>query len=300
LTNGSWEEITPPIHLQSEDFVKKAFVRTGKNYSISCHSNECRVSNEKRLIYGKVDDMFAPIQLRPSFQIFTTKDACHCLKKHSVILGFGDSLMRRVMASWMTDTPFVNTYVKETRIPDNTTVLEQSTLFPCEDVGAQTQVMKLTAWLFGHLHSKVIPTLDILHSKGTKTDIILVGFGIHNVHLTEAELRGQIMETVFALDQHPATSSATKLWILPHQSVPSRFPPPRNVTDAGKNALIRRFNDLVIELVPKCSWWVLDFYDLSKGKANYTSDGIHFTPEIFRWKNQAVMNVLCGSRLGWL
>jgi hypothetical protein len=132
-------------------------------------------------------------------------------------------------------------------------VLEQSTLFPCEDIGAPTQAMKVTARLFKHLYSKVIPTLDGIHSKGLRIDLLLVGFGYHNIGLIETELRNWIAAIIIALENHPTTSSSAILfWILPHKVVPSRFPAPRNVTDAGKK-LVHAFNDLVMSMTQNIS-----------------------------------------------
>jgi hypothetical protein len=77
--------------------------------------------------------------------------------------------MRRIMESWMTMISQVNQYAKKTRVPENVTIIEEAPLLPCQDRSDGLQdikAIKVTAWLFRHLDSKVIPTLDDLHAHG--------------------------------------------------------------------------------------------------------------------------------------
>ena len=297
LSQSSWRDVHAPIILQSPQFVADAYVTTGKNFSIVCYNSMSAVSNEQRQIYAPVTDAFMPapgLDTCHSFHVFTMQDACECLRPSRVILGFGDSLTRRIMESWMTASPKVNQFSKETRVPHNVTVLENSSLLPCEHVGSLTQVYKLTAWLFPHLQTKVLPTLDDLHAGGQSVDLLLIGFGIHTVLDTKnIDWEYWISETVLRLTRHPATKHARVYWMLPHQLYPSKFPAPRNVTDRDRNLDVRRFNNLVVDLVRHANWTVLDFYHLTENKGQQTSDGIHFEPEVYRWKNQHVLNHLC-------
>lgn len=229
-----------------------------------------------------------------SFHVFTMEDACQCLHTNRVILGFGDSLTRRIMTSWMTSSSKVNQYSKETRAPEGATILEDASLLPCENVKSSTTVYKLTAWLFPHLHEKVIPSLDDLISRGQNVDLLLVGFGIHTIRDTpDSDWQRWILETVSTLAAHPATKQARVFWMLPHQKDSSNFFAPRNVTEKNRNMDIQKYNTLVTDLVREKNWTVLDFYNLTAGRFHQTSDGVHFEPDIFRWKNQHVLNNLC-------
>ena len=298
LSQSSWKDLVSPIDLQSPDFVADAFDRTGRNFSIHCHDpTASALSTEQRTIYSPVTEAFVPPRDRGicyPFHIFTMKDACQCLNRNRVILGFGDSLTRRIMGSWMTSSPKVNQYNKETRVPDNATILEESSLLPCENVGSNTQVYKLTAWLFPHLRTKVIPTLDEFHSRGLSVDMLIIGFGLHTImDKGHSDWEYWISETVSTLKLHPATKHAHVFWMLPHQLDPSKFPAPRNITDRDRNIDVRKFNNLVVDLVREEHWTVLNFYNLTEGKGHQTPDGVHFWPNVFRWKNQHVLNRLC-------
>lgn len=297
LSQSAWRGLDIPIELQSRDFVADAYERTGRNFSIHCYNNISILSQEQRTIYTPVTKGFMLPQDSENchpFHVFTMKDACQCLSRFPVILGFGDSLTRRIMESWMTPSPTVNQYSKETRVPHNITILEESSLLPCENVGSLTKVYKLTAWLFPHLHTKVIPTLDELHSSGLSVDLLLIGFGLHTIMDTQhSDLEYWISETVSTLKVHPATKDAHVFWMLPHQLVPPKFPAPRNVTDKDRNIQVQNFNNLVADIVRQERWTVLNFYNLTEDKGQQTPDGVHFWPDIYRWKNQHVLNRLC-------
>lgn len=78
----------------------------------------------------------------------------------------------------------------------------------------------------------------------------------------------------------------------------TKFPYPKNETNAGNNIWIRRFNDLVIDTVTKAKnqyrrWTVLDYYHLTKGRSADSNDGVHFSSTVYRWKNQILLNVMC-------
>lgn len=298
LSSASWTELDAPIDLQSPGFVADAYETTGRNFSIHCYDSAASaLSNDQRQIYAPVTNAFMSAQGRNTchpFHVFTMQDACKCLRSNRVILGFGDSLTRRIMESWMTASPKVNQYSKETRVPDNVTVLEDSSLLPCEDGGSLARVYKLTAWLFPHLHTKVLPTLDDFHADGRNVDLLLIGFGLHTILDTaHTDWEYWISETVLQVARHPATKHARVFWMLPHQLYPSKFPAPRNVTDKDRNLDVQRYNKLVVDLVREYQWTVLDFYNLTENKGEYTSDGVHFWPDIYRWKNQHVLNDLC-------
>jgi len=298
LSQSTWRELDIPIDLQSPAFVADAYERTGRNFSIHCYdANISAVSQEQRSIYSPVTKGFMLPQDRGNchpFHVFTMEDACQCLSRFRVILGFGDSLTRRIMESWMTSSPTVNQYSKETRVPHNVTILEESSLLPCGNVASLTKVYKLTAWLFPHLRTKVIPTLNELHSSGLSVNVLLIGFGLHTIMDTQhSDLEYWISETVSTLKEHPATKHAHVFWMLPHQLVPSKFPAPRNVTDKDRNIQVQKFNNLVADIVRQEHWIVLNFYNLTEGKGQQTPDGVHFWPDIYRWKNQHVLNRLC-------
>ena len=217
------------------------------------------------------------------------------MKKHRVIFGFGDSLMRRVLSSWMTDSVHVNVYEKETRVPDNTTVLEESTFLPCEHVGSATHVFKLAAWLFQHLNTKVIPVLDIFQAQGKQVDLLFVGFGIHNIWQNATDISLFIRDTIEALTRHPSTSAARIFWILPHWTDTTKLMYPYNISKASQNDKILLFNNLVkknlVDAAP--SWTVLDFFPLTIERADKAQDAAHFDGSVFRWKNQILLNSLC-------
>lgn len=298
LSQSSWQEVEVPIQLQSPDFVAEAHDITGRNFSIHCYDPiTSAISNEQRTIYAPVPEAFVPELGHDTchpFHVFTMQDACQCLRPNRVILGFGDSLTRRIMESWMTPSPKVNQYSKETRVPDNVTVLEESSLLPCENVGSRTRVYKLTAWLFPHLKTKILPTLNNFHSDGQNVDLLLIGFGLHTIlDQGHSDWEYWISETVSTLTKHPATKYARIFWMLPHQVDSSKFPAPRNVTDRDRNIDIQRYNNLVVDLVREKNWTVLDFYNLTESRGHQTSDGVHFWPNIYRWKNQHVLNSIC-------
>ena len=263
LSQSSWQEVEIPIQLQSPDFVAEAHDVTGRNFSIHCCDPiASAIPNEQRTIYSAVTEAFIPLRTRSichPFHIFTMKDACQCLNRNRVILGFGSSLTRRIMDSWMTPSPKVNQYSKETGVPDNLTILEED-----------------------------------LHSEGQNVDLLLIGFGLHTI-LDEGHSDWEywISETVSTLTKHSATKHARVFWMLPHQLDPSKFPAPRTVTYRDRNIDIERYNNLVVDLVREKNWTVLDFYNLTESRGHQTSDGVHFWPNIFRWKNQHVMNSLC-------
>lgn len=208
--------------------------------------------------------------------------------------------MRRLLESWMTATPQVNQYAKETRVPKDMTIIEEAPLLPCQNRGDGLQditVIKLTAWLFKHLDTKVIPTLDNLQARGVVLDSLLVGFGIHNVFL-ESEWPYWVNRTLTLIDQHPSTRTTRIFWILPHWVAVTKFPYPKNETNADDNLLMRRFNDLIISTVARARdqyprWTILDYYHLTEGRSADSNDGVHFGSSIYRWKNQILLNVMC-------
>jgi len=318
---GIWNHLSSPLELQSPAFVQQAAMKTGRNVGIGCYNApECFVSNDQRSIYSPVAEAFqlaafSSSRLCPtvvsSNHIFTLPEACNCLAglgeqnmqiiRPRAILGFGDSFMRRIMESWMTMIPQVNQYAKETRVPENVTIVEEAPLLPCQDRSDGLQditVIKLTAWLFRHLDSKIIPTLDGLHSRGVALDSLLVGFGIHNVFMPESEWPYWVNRTLSLIERHPSTQRARIFWMLPHWVAVTKFPYPKNETNADNNVLIRQFNDLVIDTVARAQdkyprWTVLDYYHLTEGRSEDSNDGVHFSSAVYRWKNQILLNAMC-------
>jgi hypothetical protein len=197
--------------------------------------------------------------------------------------------MRRIMTSWMTASPTVNQYAKETRIPNDRVVLESSTLLPCQHKTTTSQLFKLTAWRFEHLDSKVVPTLDTHFDSGVRIHILMVGFGLHNIRESVEVQEYWINRTVAVLSSHPASKHAKVFWTLPHKIVKPDIP-------LNDNFHIVSYNTLVKSLVTLPSWTVLDFFSLTVGKDSYAQDAVHFSPTIFRWKNQVMLNHLCPRR----
>jgi len=317
---GTWEHLVPSFELQSPVFVQRAVIKTGRNVSIGCYdAPECFVSNDQRSIYSPATEVFrlAPSSKSPlcpdtvSNHIFTLPEACNCLagledfetpvSRPRAILGYGDSFMRRIMESWMTMIPQVNRYPKETRVPENVTIVEQAPLLPCQDRTdglPDITVIKLTAWRFRHLDSKVIPTLDDLHARGVALESLLVGFGIHNIFMAESEWTYWVNRTLSLIERHPTTRTARIFRMLPHWVAVTKFSYPKNETNANNNILIRRFNDLVIDTVSRAKdqyprWTVLDYYHLTEGRSEDSNDGVHFSSTVYRWKNQILLNLMC-------
>ena len=317
---GIWGNLSSPLELQSPAFVQQAVMKTGRNVSIGCYNSpKCFVSNDQRSIYSPVIEAFrlpasSKSRLCPtavSNHTFTLPEACKCLAglggritqvlRPRAILGFGDSYMRRIMESWMTMISQVNQYAKKTRVPENVTIIEEAPLLPCQDRSDGLQdikAIKVTAWLFRHLDSKVIPTLDDLHSRGVTLESLLVGFGIHNVFMAESEWPYWVNRTLNLIERHPSTQTARIFWMLPHWVAVTKFPYPKNETNADNNILIRRFNDLVIATVSRAKdhyprWTVLDNYYLTEGRSEDSNDGVNFSSTVYRWKNQILLTAMC-------
>lgn len=290
--NGSWVSLPVKVDFLSPSWIESASSRTSRNYSLTCKS-DCGMNVEQKGIYASTNEVYIPFHC--STHVFSIEDACKCMQKYRVILGFGDSFMRRILSSWMTDSVLVNAYEKETRAPDNATVLEESSFLPCEHTGSVNRVFKLSAWLFQHLYTKVLPTLDSFQAQGLEVDLLFVGFGIHNIWQNATDISLFIRDTIEVLTRHPSTLAAHIFWILPHWTDTTKLMYPYNISKASQNDRILSFNNLVKQHVVDAapSWTVLDFFPLTIERANKAQDAAHFDGSVFRWKNQILLNSLC-------
>jgi hypothetical protein len=175
--------------------------------------------------------------------------------------------------------------------------LEKADLLPCAHRKKRPEVLKLTAWRFEHLEQFVIPTLNSLKRNGTKVDLLIVGFGLHNVGFQGIE--DHIRHVYESLSSHPALQQAQFVWTLSHMvAMKGDADYVQKVTN--RNIQIRRYNDIVLEFfsfVKDSKWIVIDFFHLTRDRLVLAQDAAHFQPILFRWKNHVMLNMLCPQKM---
>ena len=79
--------------------------------------------------------------------------------------------------------------------------------------------------LFAARQLRVANVLNKFQLLGHYADIMVVGFGIHNVYLEVDEIKFWVSRITATISQHPATSSARVVWMIPHHRVQSQSSP---------------------------------------------------------------------------
>ena len=298
-----WQPLNVAADPLGTRWIDLASARTGKNFSASCKSN-CGLNNEQKSIYSSYNESLELAAGRERFalKIYSVEEVCTRMRRYQTILGFGDSHMRRILSSWMADSASVNVFEKETMVPADQIQLEKSQFLPCmHSDDTNITVYKLTAFVaMHHLTTKVKPVLDSFLESGHSIDLLLIGFGIHNVvygnnHLNFTAFRQIASDTYEIISDHPVARNADIFWILPHMTDVSKLPYPYNLTRREQNVWIRRYNDAIVNFFRGkgySKWKVVDFYGLTRDKLYNSQDAVHFLPSIFRWKNQVLYSVL--------
>mmetsp|Transcript_7125 Transcript_7125/g.14232 ORF Transcript_7125/g.14232 Transcript_7125/m.14232 type:complete len:360 (+) Transcript_7125:2074-3153(+) len=287
-----WTRTSPKTVVLPADWVSSANNISTRNYNITCKQN-CGLLGEAKAAFLPFNYSLSMITHKGTREIvpFPMPKACDCLRKFKTILAFGDSHMRRIMVSWMENNDNIMINAKETASKGMT--LEKAALLPCAHIEQRPDIYKLSAWRFEHLEQFVVPTLNSLQANNTRVDLLIVGFGLHNVEYSSIP---EHIEHVYAtLSAHPALHQAQFLWTLSHM-VAMKGDDAYVQKVADRNILIRRYNDFVLDFFsskrdPK--WTVIDFFHLTRDRLVLAQDAAHFQTSLYRWKNHIMLNLLC-------
>jgi hypothetical protein len=288
---------SPQISVLEDDWVEMANIRGPKNYSWNCERN-CGIHADAKVAFRPFNytlSMHLGHSTR-SIKPVSMFESCKCLQQFKTIFAFGDSHMRRILVSWMENSEQIMRNTKETHTTNLT--LERAFLLPCAHMESRPEVFKLTAWRFEHLQEFVVPTLNLFQANNTEVDLLVVGFGLHNVmHPSVPE---QIRRVYNALSSHPACKRSQFVWTLPHM-VAMKGDAEYVTKVQDRNIFIRRYNDLVLDFfwnLKDPRWTVVDFFHLTRDRLILAQDAAHFEPTVFRWKNHVMINMICPQLSG--